>query len=302
MDDLLVVKSFLEAMTPNPNTGFQQDERPAVDMDAVQDHFDQGERPDARQYEMAFHVNLDGFEGPIDLLLHLAREQKVDLTQISILALADQYLALIEDLKSMDLQVAADFLVMAAWLAFLKSRLLLPKEEQSVEELSAEELQRALARRLQLLEAMQKAGQSLMDLPRLGEDVFARPEMDDDKRFNVVEKETFKTELFDLLKAYARIHKKSQKHEFRIPVSSLFSVEDGMKRLRQLLGDQFVPDWKTMESFLPESLRSPIERRSATASLFVASLDLAKNGVLSINQEDNFGPIYFKSIPKQEAA
>ena len=234
-------------------------------------------------------LDLDGFEGPIDVLLTLAREQKVDLTKIKIVPLVDQYLAFIGQARRLKLEIAADYLVMAAWLAYLKSRLLLPEPPE--DEPSGEDMAANLQFQLLRLEAMQAAGVTLMGRPRLGWDVFRRgmPEViaaDKTPRYEAT--------LYDLLQAYADQRRRTEAvQSLRIAPTALYSVEDALERLEARLGR--LPDWEILQSFLPEDLRDPVVARSATASTFVASLELAKQGRLLLRQLETFGPIYLKA-------
>jgi segregation and condensation protein A len=234
-------------------------------------------------------LDLDGFEGPIDVLLTLAREQKVDLTKIKIVPLVDQYLAFISQARKLKLEIAADYLVMAAWLAYLKSRLLLPEPPE--DEPSGEEMAANLAFQLQRLEAMQRAGVILLARPRLGVDVFRRgmPEaIEADK------KPRYEATLYDLLKAYADQRRRvEQLQTLRIAPTSLYSIEEAIERLEARLGR--MPDWEVLASFLPTDLRDPVVLRSATASTFAASLELVKQGRLLLRQLETFGPIYLKA-------
>jgi segregation and condensation protein A len=240
-------------------------------------------------------VDLDGYEGPIELLLRLAREQKVDLTKISILELADQYLAFIAEARRLSLEIAADYLVMAAWLAYLKSRLLLP-EPQPEDEPSASELAAALAFQLQRLEAMQQAGVRLMARPQLGRDVLARgaPE-----GLALVSRVQYDATLYDLLKAYGDIRRRRQGGVLEIRPAELFSMDDVLARLGRLLGK--VPEWRSLMSFLPPNLREGLVGRSAVAATFAASLELARSGRFEMRQDVPFGPIYLRSPPPEPA-
>jgi segregation and condensation protein A len=234
-------------------------------------------------------LDLDGFEGPIDVLLTLARDQKVDLTKIKIVPLVDQYLAFISQARKLKLEIAADYLVMAAWLAYLKSRLLLPEPPE--DEPSGEEMAANLAWQLQRLEAMQAAGVTLFARPRLGWDVFRRgmPEV-----IAADKKPRYEATLYDLLKAYADQKRRVDSVQMlRIAPTALYSVEDALERLEARLGK--MPDWEVLVSFLPEDLRDPVVVRSATAATFAASLELAKQGRLLLRQLEAFGPIYLKS-------
>lgn len=237
-------------------------------------------------------VDLEGFEGPLDLLLALAREQKVDLKRISILRLADQYLDFIAHARQLRLEVAADYLVMAAWLAYLKSRLLLPVAEQE-EEPTAAEMAAALAFQLQRLQAMQDAGARLLARPRLGREVFRRgaPE-----RFRTLRTPVYHVTLFDLLKGYAEQHRRRDTAILHITPTDLYSVDDALKRLRRLLGR--TPDWQSIVHFLPPNIREGVVARSALASTFVASLELARSGKVQLRQNTPFGPIYLRTVPE----
>ena len=244
--------------------------------------------------QMSLFVNLDGFEGPIDLLLSLAREQKVDLSSISILPLAEQYLDYIQSARRINLEVAADYLVMAAWLAYLKSRLLLPEPEPEQQD---EIIDMSDALRLQLLrlEAMQTAAKQLMSRPKLGEQRFARA------RTIVIETQDqieWQASLYDLLRAYGDIRSVEEASTLTITATRLFSVQDASERLRRLIGKS--PDWTVIHAFLPGNLKTPLDRRSAMASHFVASLELAKQGVLQLKQANAYAPVYLKPKMVQE--
>jgi segregation and condensation protein A len=244
--------------------------------------------------EPALVLDLDGYEGPIDLLLGLAREQKVDLARISILALADQYLAFIAAQRRLQLEVAADYLVMAAWLAYLKSRLLLPDPPEE-EGPSAVELAEALAHRLRLLEAMQRAGATLMARPLLGRDVFARgaPE-----GLDSIDHPVFALSLYELLKAYGDSHRRQHGQVLTIVPTSYHTLSEALERLAQFVGH--VPDWRELENFLPEELRAGPLRRSGLAATFAALLELAKAGRVELRQDRSFGPLYLRSTAAPE--
>jgi len=237
-------------------------------------------------------VDLDGYEGPIDVLLALARQQKVDLLHISILQLADQYVAFISAARRLRLEVAADYLVMAAWLAYLKSRLLLPEPEED-DEPSGPELADALAFQLRRLEAMQQAGAKVMELPRLGRNVFARGAPEGVK---VTRIPVYDLSLYELLKAYGDQQRRGHNDSLEIAPTEIHSVDDALERLGRILGR--LPDWQTLMTFLPGGLAGGIVYRSAVASTFAASLELAKSGRLEIRQSGTFGPIYFRSQSK----
>ncbi len=238
----------------------------------------------------ALVVNLGSFEGPIDVLLRLARDQKVDLIQISILALAEQYLEFVTEARRENLELAADYLVMAAWLAYLKSRLLLPPEPGD-EEPSGEELAAALQFQLQRLEAMQEAGQTLMERPLLGRDVHPRgmPE-----GVSVVSHALWDVSLYDLLKAYADHKRREGASALEIEPLTLYSVDDAIRRLERVLGT--MPDWTVLQHYLPTDLEEPLLRRSAVCAHFIASLELVKQGKLELRQEGgHFSPIHIRA-------
>jgi len=240
-------------------------------------------------------VQLDGYAGPLDVLLDLAREQKVDLKHIRILDLAEQYLEFVRQARALRLELAADYLVMAAWLAYLKSRLLLP-ETGTEEEPSGAEMAAALKFQMQRLQAMRDAGEKLILLPQLGSEVFARgtPE-----RLRTRITTTYDTTLFDLLKAYGRQRAKAGPRNLQIHRTELYSVDQAVARLSAMLGS--MPGWRTLQSFLPHDLRhDPLLRRSALASTFAATLEMCKAGKLRIRQERTFGPIYVRSAEEQQ--
>ncbi len=238
----------------------------------------------------ALVVDLDVFEGPLDVLLALAREQKVDLTRISILKLADQYIAFIENARDLRLELAADYLVMAAWLAYLKSRLLLPEPEAEEDGLSGEEMAEALTYRLRRLEAMREAGAKLMAQPRLGLDVFPRgaPEA-----VPVVRHSVYQLSLFELLRAYGEQRRKAGAHKAYAPLpTELYAIEDAFARIEAMLGKG--PDWRTLLSFMPQGLRGGVVRRSAMAAMLSVGLEMTKNGRAELRQNYAFGPIYLR--------
>ena len=239
-------------------------------------------------------LDLDGFEGPIDVLLTLARTHKVDITKISILALSEQYLEFIHRAHVLQLEVAADYLVMAAWLAYLKSRLLLPANDEE-DEPSGAELAARLAFQLQRLEAMRKVSEKLMQRPRLGQDFFARGEPE---QWSVDTTTIFGATLFDLLAAYGAIKERQGASTLHIPPLQLYSMDDALERLGSLLGG--APDWTTLVQFLPEGIGDDLVMRSALASTFAASLELARQGKLQLNQAQTFAPIYVRA--KQETS
>lgn len=233
-------------------------------------------------------LDLEGFEGPIDLLLTLARQQKVDLSKMSILKLSEQYLAFITAAKQLRLEIAADYLVMAAWLAYLKSRLLLPVTEDE-EEASGPELAEALTFQLRRLDAMRNAGEKLLVMPRLGRDVFRRgaPE-----GVEIVRTPVYQISLYDLLKAYGDHRRRITGSHLTIEASQLYSLTDAIERLRGVIGE--VKSWTSLRSFLPEGLREGLFIRSAVASTFAGSLELVKEGKADMRQSSAFGPIFIK--------
>ena len=231
----------------------------------------------------ALNLCLDGWEGPLDLLLSLARQQKVDLHQISILALVEQYLAYIESARTLRLEIAADYLVMAAWLAYLKSCLLLPKDPTV--DPSPEELALRLQLRLQRLDAMRDAGARLMGRDRIGRDVFARglPE-----GLKLVRKSAWQVTPFELFAAYGRVKARTAPAMHVVAHRAVMTLEDAIQRVAALLGQAL--DWTTLEAFLPAT-GDPQYRKSALASSFVAALELARQGRLQIEQEESFGEL-----------
>lgn len=233
-------------------------------------------------------VDVAGFEGPLDLLLHLARTQKVDLARISILALVEQYLTFVETARALRLELAADYLVMAAWLAFLKSKLLIPKQPGEEGE-SGEELAAVLQFRLKRLEAMRDASARLVNRNRLGRDVFARgmPEM------VIIEKRnTYSASLYDLLTAYAQQRQKQAITNVTIARRGVWSLKDARDILTRLIGS--LRDWTTLDSFLIQYLTSPQERRTAIASSFAATLELVRERKMDMRQDEVFAPIYLR--------
>jgi segregation and condensation protein A len=238
-----------------------------------------------------FVVDLEGFEGPIDLLLALAREQKVDLARISILALADQYLAYIQQARDLRLEVAADYLVTAAWLTYLKSRLLLP-QAQADEEPSAAELAEALAWRLRHLDAIRRAADELFARPRLGHERFARGRPDG---LRVRRRSRFRMALHELLQAYVDHRLRAREQKLTLVAPPVFRVEDALKRLTRALGG---PDWHNLLTYLPPGLTDELLRRSAIAAHMAASLELARDGLIELSQTNPFGPIFIRRKPR----
>lgn len=253
------------------------------------DFFDPAATADRLAAE-ALVVELGGFEGPLDLLLTLGRAQKVDLRRISILRLAEQYLAFVEEAKRLRIELAADYLVMAAWLAYLKSRLLLPPDPTE-EGPSGEELAAHLAFQLERLEAMRAAAARLMGRDRLGRDVFARGAPEAVTRDARVEHQAG---LVDLLRAYARIKTRDDFRPLHLAREPVFTMEQALERLRGLI--PAAVDWTDLVAFLPgDWAADPVRRRSATAASFAAALELVKAGRLDLRQEAPFRPIYLRA-------
>ena len=242
-------------------------------------------------------VDVDGFEGPLDLLLSLARDQKVDLTRISILALSEQYLAFVEEARRLRLEVAADYLVMAAWLAYLKSRLLLPERESDEEEPTGEELAAQLAFRLRRLEAMRQAGEKLMSGSTLGVDIFARgmPES-----IGIARKVTYQAKLYDLLEAYAAHRQRTLVRRVRFAKRQVFSLQEARERLIRLVGK--MEHWAPVDTYLVEFLVRPELRATARASALSASLELVKEGQVELRQAAAFAPLYIRRAREGEDA
>ena len=234
-------------------------------------------------------LDVDGFAGPIDVLLTLAREQKVDLTQISILELADQYLVWVAKLRQANLELAADYLVMAAWLAYLKSILLLPTSTDD-EEPTGEEMAAALQFQLLRLESMQQAGEKLLARDQLGQDFFPRG---NPEKFGYNLNGAFEVSIYDLLKAYGEHTHRSNVRILRIELSDLYSTDDGLKWLIKMLGS--MPDWTSLLQFLPAEIKGDLVSRSMVASALSAALQLTKQGELKIRQTETFGTIYVRA-------
>lgn len=233
-------------------------------------------------------IEIDGWEGPLDLLLALARNQKVDLRQISILKLVDQYIDYIHQLRAMRLELAADYLVMAAWLAYLKSGLLLPRRAEEMP--SPEDLALRLQLRLERLNAMREAGARLMARDRLGRDNFPRgaPE-----GLRVLRKSLWQAEIYDLITAYGRISARTRPVMHVVAARDVMTLEEAISRVSALIGTAL--DWSVLHSFLPEGATGSY-RRSALASSFVAALELAKQGKVELRQKAPFGPLYLRAL------
>lgn len=240
--------------------------------------------------EDSLFIHVDGFEGPLDLLLTLARNQKVDIAKISILKLADQYLEFIESAKKMNLELAADYLVMAAWLAYLKSRLILPQPPQVDGEPTADELATRLRWRLQRLEAMRAAAARLMGGDRLDRDVFGRG---DPEPVNVVKLKTYKDTLYDLLTAYATQRVRKLGHGTYVrPHIPVLQIEEARARIERMLGK--ISDWSGLDRLIPFEWSGGQRRRSALASTLLACLELARDGKVEIQQLAPFEPVFIR--------
>ena len=245
-------------------------------------------------------LNIDGYEGPIDVLLELSRAQKVDLAKISILQLVRQYLAFVDRAKQMNLELAAEYLVMAAWLAYLKSRMFLPKEE-TADEPSAQEMAAALQFQLQRLEAIRKAAEQLQYRPQLGVNIFSRGQPEGLETTTITK---WNVTLFDIIKSYGDIRQRQEVTTYDLPEMHLMSTENAMKRLVTMLGN--LPKkginsvWTTLHSFLPENITDRLYGRSALASTFTAGLELVKQGKLEIRQDGLFRPIYLRATSSGE--
>ncbi len=243
----------------------------------------------------ALRIDIHGFEGPLDLLLAIARTQKVDLARISVLALVEQYLTYIDEAQRIKLEIAADYLVMAAWLAFLKSRLLLPREKTDDSTFSGEELAQRLAFRLMRLDAMRKAAAQLLTRHRLGRDVFARGAPEGVKTIRETE---YTAQIFDLLQAYASQRTRTIKRVHVVKARTVWSIKDARRHLERLIGES-AGGWMQLDLFLdrymPPSVTSGGElEKTVVASSFGASLELAREGLLEIKQDAPFAPIYMR--------
>jgi segregation and condensation protein A len=244
--------------------------------------------PERASDEPALVIDVEGFEGPLDLLLTLARQQKVDLAKISILALADQYLAFIEEARKLRLELAADYLVMAAWLAYLKSRLLLP-EQHEPDGISAEDMATALAQRLRRLEAIRQVAEQLLSRPQLGREVFARglPEPIAD-----IKKPEWSATLYDLLSAYAVQRQKQARAYVRLPKRTVWSLAEAREAVERLIG--LATDWCALDDYLIAYMVEPEHAATVRASSFAATLELVREGHVEVNQQKAFAPIYLR--------
>jgi segregation and condensation protein A len=255
---------------------------------AETDPWEQSDRfaPFDRMTAEALIVDVDGYEGPLDLLLTLSRSQKVDLRKISVLQLAEQYLIFVAQAYQLRIELAADYLVMAAWLAYLKSRLLLPPEPGDAGP-SADDLAAHLSFQLERLAAMREAASRLMALDQLGRNVFVRGVPEDITRRRDIR---YEATLLDLMRAYARIRTRDDFRPYALDRQNVYTMEQALERLRSLIG--YVGNWADLTSFLPDGWDiSPARRRSATAAHFAAVLEMAKRGQVHLRQADTFAPV-----------
>jgi segregation and condensation protein A len=255
-------------------------------MNAEQDF--ESDLPERASDEPSLMVDVEGFEGPLDLLLTLARQQKVDLAKISILALADQYLAFIEEARKMRLELAADYLVMAAWLAYLKSRLLLPEQHPS-EGISAEEMANALARRLRRLEAIRQFAEQLLNRPQLGRDVFQRGQPEP---IAEVKHPQWSATLYDLLSAYAARRQIQSRSVVRVAKRTVWSLAEAREALERLIGQTM--DWSPLDQYLIAYMTDPSTVTTVLASSFAAALEMIREGRLEAHQQGAFSPLYLR--------
>ena len=251
--------------------------------------WDQGEERSDASLDETLVVDVEGFEGPLDLLLALARTQKVDLARISVLALAQQYLDFINEARRLRLEIAADYLVMAAWLAFLKSKLLLPSEPSEEGEPTGAELAALLAFRLKRLHAMREVSAQLMTRKRLGRDVFARglPEPT-----RVTRKSIYDANVYDLLKAYSQQRQRTATRTWQVRQRTVWSLKEARDELERLLG--ITCDWAPLDQLLAEFLVEPELRKTALASSFTATLEMTREGALEISQSKLFAPLLIR--------
>ncbi|HWZ39236.1 MAG TPA: ScpA family protein [Bradyrhizobium sp.] len=257
--------------------------------------FETGRPAELAEGEPSLVVDVEGYEGPLDLLLALARQQKVDLSKISILALADQYLQFIEAARKIRLELAADYLVMAAWLAFLKSRLLLP-EPATADGPSAEEMATALANRLRRLEAIREAANRLMNRPQLQREVFPRG---DPEQIAEIRHPKYTATLFDLLTAYAVQRQQRVLASVHLAKRTVWSLAEARASLERLIGMTESEDWGCLDEFLLTYVVDPSQRATVFASSFAAALELVREGEMELNQKQAFAPLYFRKRPPQ---
>jgi len=259
--------------------------------------FETGRPADLTEGEPSFVVDVEGYEGPVDLLLALARQQKVDLAKISILALADQYLQFIEAARKIRLELAADYLVMAAWLAFLKSRLLLP-EPPAAEGPTAEEMATALANRMRRLEAIREAANRLMNRPQFQRDIFPRG---NPEAIAEIRHPKYTATLFDLLTAYAAQRQQGVLASVHLAKRSVWSLAEARATLERLVGMADSESWGCLDDYLLSYVIDPSQKATVLASSFAAALELVREGQMELNQKEAFAPLYFRKRPPQAA-
>jgi segregation and condensation protein A len=260
--------------------------------------FETGRPQELAEGEPSLVVDVEGYEGPLDLLLALARQQKVDLAKISILALADQYLKFIEAARKIRLELAADYLVMAAWLAFLKSRLLLP-EPPAAEGPTAEEMATALANRLRRLEAIREAANRLMNRPQFQRDIFPRG---NPEAIAEIRHPKYTATLFDLLTAYAVQRQQRVLASVHLAKRSVWSLAEARASLERLVGMVDSEEWGCLDDFLLSYVIDPSQKATVFASTFAAALELVREGQMELNQKEAFAPLYFRKRPPQAPA
>ena len=269
--------------------------------DTIDNNIDEFEMPDPRlaasgelEEGERLIVDIEGFEGPLDVLLALSRTQKVDLKQISILELVKQYLEFVNQARELRLELAADYLVMAAWLAYLKSRLLLPEEENE-DDISAEELAARLTYQLQRLGAIRERAAILMSRNQMGRDMFARgaPES-----VIITRHHTYELSIYELLKSYAEHKTRDAVADIRFHKRNVFTMDQAIKRLSDMIG--YAVDWTSLEHFLPEGITDESLIKSTKASMFTATLELAKMGKAELTQKQTFGPLFIRGRNKEE--
>lgn len=244
--------------------------------------------PPPQPADEVLHVDVGGYEGPLDLLLDLARRQKVDLASISVLALAEQYLAFIDKVRERRIEVAADYLVMAAWLAYLKSRLMVPQAPGD-EEPSGEMLAAMLQFRLKRLEAMREAASRLMNRPRLGFQIYARgaPEP-----LEIARRSIWEASFYDLLKAYSAQRERNISTDYSPVLRTVWSLQDARDILMRLIGES--QEWVSLDAYLVDYLARPDERATVRASTFASSLELVRQGEIELRQGETFGPLFLR--------
>lgn len=264
--------------------------------DTIDNDIDEFEMPDPRlvraediEDDERLIVDIEGFEGPLDVLLALSRTQKVDLKQISILELVKQYLEFVNEARALRLELAADYLVMAAWLAYLKSRLLLP-EEESEDEISAEEMAARLTYQLERLGAIRERAAILMSRNQIGRDIFARGSPEP---IIIKQSHTYDLSMYELLKAYAQHKTREAVADIRIFKKAVYTLDQAIERLSGMLG--LALDWTSLESFLPTDIIDEHLLKSAKASMFSATLEMAKVGKVDLIQKQSFGPMFIRA-------